>query len=642
MRRGLLLWLALVAPIAFAMPAAATQPSEVMQWRSGLSEINEGWATHEGDDPAWANPQFDDRGWQPVDLDNLGAARPGLRWYRLHVRVGPEHPNVQLLLEGGDGVYELYVNGVLMPEARLRPSVAVSRPTERVFSLSDDQGDFVLALRTHAPVHYAAWHLPLFLSVTLGMRTAIEYEHEALASERLLPVVPSLAINLLLVLAGLGSLALFTTQRHSRDYFFLGCYLLLIGVANGLLVCQLAGILPTAANFLLADPLSYLFTITQIEFTFSFTSRRVTRPWRAYELLILLMSVLVVLTWTGHLSTDRYVLVEAVLGLPAALLLPVMLFVWYRHGNREAGWLIFPSMLPIATNVLIDIGTASIYLGWKRLDFLDNPIPLGPIPLETVDLGSLLFLLAIAFVMFFRFTRVSRDQARSAAELNAAREIQQRLVPAALPNVPGYVIEAAYMPAQEVGGDFYQVLPQPDGATLIVIGDVSGKGLKAAMTGALAIGALRTLSSEGLGPAALLTRLNQQLLQTQDAGFVTCLCARIDADGGMNLCNAGHLAPYRNGVEVSIESGLPLGITADAAYAESFLRFELNDTLTLLSDGVLEARNAAGELFGFDRTLAVSTESAEKVAQAAKSFGQEDDITVLTLRFVPVATPPVP
>jgi serine phosphatase RsbU (regulator of sigma subunit) len=320
------------------------------------------------------------------------------------------------------------------------------------------------------------------------------------------------------------------------------------------------------------------------------------------------------------------------------LLLPVMLFVWYRRGNREAGWLILPSLLPTVTLFLFNLGGAFAGMfGWAHFAILLEPVPLGPVQLQVADLGILTFLFAMAFVMFFRFTRVSREQARTAAELNAAREIQQRLVPASLPKVYGYTLEAAYIPANEVGGDFYQVLAQSDGSTLIVIGDVSGKGLKAAMTGALAIGSLRTLSQQCLSPAALLTALNHQLLQSQETGFVTCLCARIFASGESAFSNAGHLAPYRNGAEVPIESGLPLGITAAAQYSESNLHLDPEDSLTLLSDGVLEARNSTGELFGFERTSAVSSRPAANIAAAAQAFGQEDDITVLTIRFTPVA-----
>ncbi|MGD0892865.1 MAG: PP2C family protein-serine/threonine phosphatase, partial [Terracidiphilus sp.] len=293
--------------------------------------------------------------------------------------------------------------------------------------------------------------------------------------------------------------------------------------------------------------------------------------------------------------------------------------------------LILPSLLPAATVSLYDLGTLSIFFGWQRLDFLDNPVPIGPITVQLGDFGDLLFLLAIAVVMFFRFTRVSREQARTAAELSAAREIQQRLVPASLPELAGFHIEAAYLPAQEVGGDFYQVLEQADGYALIVVGDVSGKGLKAAMTGALAIGALRTLAAENHSPGTLLARLNRQMLSTQESGFITCLCLRISMEGAVTLANAGHLSPYRSGEEIEIDSGLPLGLSAAAEYGETALQLAPGESLTLLSDGVVEAMNADHQLFGFERTAAISGQSANQIANTAELFGQEDDITVLTL-----------
>jgi serine phosphatase RsbU (regulator of sigma subunit) len=241
--------------------------------------------------------------------------------------------------------------------------------------------------------------------------------------------------------------------------------------------------------------------------------------------------------------------------------------------------------------------------------------------------------LSLGLALVLRFTRSAERDERLSAELDAARRVQAQLVPLRLPAVRNLRLQAAYLPAAEVGGDFYQVIPQPSGATLIVVGDVSGKGLKAAMTGTLAIGALRSLASEELSPAQILTRLNAQLAEASDGGFVTCLCARIGTDGSLILANAGHLAPYRNGEEMQVKSGLPLGIAPDATYCESAICLAPNDQLTFLSDGVIEARNPQGELFGFDRTAAISRQSADAIAHAALAFGQEDDITVLTLTF---------
>lgn len=627
--RKLPLLILLLFSVACAVGWAAA--AEVTEWRSGLTEINESWAMHDGDNMAWGSAGFDDSRWKTVDIEDMGAAQPGWHWFRKHVTVGPDYPKVKLLLEGGEGTYELYVNGQRVQGAGILSEFAVNRPVERVFALESDNGDFEIALRTYVTPSYKAYGLPLFLSVTMGRPTVIEYERQALESQRLYSVAPSVAINLLLVLAALGALALFASQRTQRDYLFLAIFLFLSGVSNGLWHLMQAGVLPLSLNFLVADPLIYFVSISLIEFTHSFARRRVGMGWRVYECLLLMPILVVPAVWLGYFSQDAYNLIEAGINAPLAFLLPGFLAYWYRQGNREAGLLILPSLLPTAMGVLYDLGLVSVYVGWKSLDVLIQPIQMSVFPLQISDAGSVLFLAAIGIVMFFRFTRVSREQMRSAAELAAAREIQQRLVPASLPTIEGFRIETAYLPAQEVGGDFYQVLEQKDGKHLIVVGDVSGKGLKAAMTGTLAIGALRALAADGLGPGELLTRLNRQLAQEPDGGFITCVCLRVSLSGRVVIANAGHPAPYRNGEEIVVDAGLPLGIASDVTYGESEFTLEAGETLTLISDGVLEAKNASRELFGFERTCGISQESAEKMAATAQQFGQEDDITVLTV-----------
>ncbi|MGO9339385.1 MAG: SpoIIE family protein phosphatase [Terracidiphilus sp.] len=609
------------------------------------SDIVTGWRVHDGDDPAWASPNFDDSAWETVRLDDLGSlkagwnpgsAKAGWRWFRLHLKLHENHPDLTLLIDGGENTYALYLNGVAVPGPQLGSSLRVKRPTERTVPLDVPGTDLEIALRTFTPPSYRVWHLPLFLTLGLGTPDAIESERQALESGRVYSAMPSISINLLLMLAGIAAFALYRSQRRHREYLWLGLYLFLQGTAYLCWGCQQAGVFPLSANFLFSDPLLYAIAIAQIEFTFSFGGQRVGRAWRAYEALLLVPLPLIWLTWQGQFSSDAYVVIEALILVPVAVLLPILLLIWYRRGNREAGWLILPSLLPAATVSLYDLGTLSIFFGWRRLDFLDDPILFGTVPVQMGDVGDLLFLFAIAVVMFLRFTRISREQARSAAELEAAREIQQRLVPACLPELPGFHLEAAYLPAQEVGGDFYQVLAQQDGYALIVVGDVSGKGLKAAMTGALAIGTLRTLADENLCPGVLMSRLNRQMLATQESGFITCLCVRLSPQGAVIMANAGHLSPYRGGEEIELDSGLPLGLTADAEYSETQIQLAPGDTLTLLSDGVVEAMNPQHQLLGFERVRAMSGDSAHEIAAAAQAFGQEDDITVLTVARVAV------
>lgn len=625
---------ALLLP-AWLAPAQNAAPAAVTQWRSGLIELDEGWVEHDGDNTAWSRPDFDDRPWKPVDLEDLGPAQPGWRWYRRRVNFGPDQPQVRLLLSGGLGTYELYVNGVRVPGPQLRSSVWVRRPAEAVFPLENDRGEFVIALRTRVPSCYAAWHMPQFTGVTIGLPTAIEYERQGLESQRLSGVPLSICINLLVCLAGLGSIALFVSHREQREYLFLGLYLFLVGISNGLAAEQASGLAPLSANFLIADPLFYAWIAAQIEFTYSFAGRRVGRGWRIYQGLLIVPIVLAILTWAGQFPSERYVLIEAAVTAPVGLVLSVLLFLWYRQGNREAGLLFLPNLAPAVSVGLYDLGTASISLGWGALNFLVEIVRIGPVMLALVDVGTVVFLLSIAVVMFFRFSRVSHEQALAAAELAAAREIQRSLVPDALPALTHCVIETAYLPAREVGGDFYQVLPRDDGSVLVVIGDVSGKGLRAAMTGTLAIGALRTLAAEITEPAQLLSRLNREIVRSSDGGFITCLCARLDVDGEVTIANAGHLPPYRNGAELTVPGGIPLGLFPDAAYPQSGFALSSGDRLTLMSDGVVEAQDAKGTLFGFERTQAISDRSSADIAAAAQQFGQEDDITVVKVTFTP-------
>jgi serine phosphatase RsbU (regulator of sigma subunit) len=180
-----------------------------------------------------------------------------------------------------------------------------------------------------------------------------------------------------------------------------------------------------------------------------------------------------------------------------------------------------------------------------------------------------------------------------------------------------------------VGGDFYYSALLSDGTMMLVLGDVSGKGLPAAMTVSTVMGALRNEST--LSPAKAMQNLNRVLYASNSGGFTTCLCARVDPDGSITLASAGHLPPYLNGAEVALPGALPLGVAPEVEYTESLLHLAPGGQLTMISDGVVEARSSVGELFGFEHTRRLSAGSAESLADAAQRFGQQDDITVLTL-----------
>jgi hypothetical protein len=616
--------------------SAIAQAQTALQWQQGLNPLNTGWRTQTSDNPAWASPAFNDSGWQPAVLNEPLPSTPGKdeeRWYRLRIDLPAEHPPLALLVDWSAGMYEVYVNGNLLPGAALLPTWRITSPKPRDFFI-DASGPVTIALRTRIPATFRHYQAGRFLHVSLGTAAAVADAVRAEQSRRLDSALIGISIHLLLALAALPLVLLSRLQRDHREYFWVGLnFLFLACYYFGWLAHQGFGAL--SQFFFLGLPALYLAPVAQIEFTFSFAGRPVTRVWRAYQVLLLAAApVLVPLLWWNHiLSAAPYDAIEAALLLPASAILPVLLLAWYRRGNREAGWLILPSLLPLFSICVADLGIVGGALGSAPLAALMHPIPLGELSFFVFDPGDLVYLLAIAAVVFLRFNEVSRQQARSAAELEAAQRVQSLLLRSAHAEGTRFRIEAVYRPAAEVGGDFFHAA-EIDGVTRIVVGDVSGKGLGAAMLVSALIGALD--ANRDTDPSALLKQLNEMLLLRQQGGFTTCLVLRVDLDGAVTLANAGHIPPYMDGREQSLDYGLPLGLVKDAFYNESTLVLRSGHQLTLVTDGVPEATDpTTGELFGFERTAAISTRSAEEIALAAQQFGQEDDITVLTLAFAP-------
>jgi serine phosphatase RsbU (regulator of sigma subunit) len=184
-----------------------------------------------------------------------------------------------------------------------------------------------------------------------------------------------------------------------------------------------------------------------------------------------------------------------------------------------------------------------------------------------------------------------------------------------------------------VGGDFNQIIPLPaDGSLLIVAGDVAGKGLQAGMLVALLVGAIRMAAELNADPLFILEALNRRLLGRGEA-HATCLAMRIAADGAVTLANAGHLPPYLNGTPVAMEGALPLGMIDSAEFTVTNFQLQENDRLMLASDGIAEATDEQGRLFGFERVeeLVARRMTAAEVATAAQNFGQKDDISVIAI-----------
>jgi hypothetical protein len=249
------------------------------------------------------------------------------------------------------------------------------------------------------------------------------------------------------------------------------------------------------------------------------------------------------------------------------------------------------------------------------------------------SIAQVLLLISLVYAVYRYIAEDRRKQAALEQEFKNAREVQQVLVPEELPSLPGFAVTSAYRPAQEVGGDFFQIIPLEGGSTLVLLGDVSGKGLKAAMAVSMIVGAARMVADFTSSPGEILNGLNRRLYGRLQGGFATCVAMRLDRNGNCTIASAGHPAPFLNEKELSLPGALPLGIEATAEYEETTVRVSTGDHFALYTDGLLEARNVSGELYGFERleNLFAGQPNAAEATLAAVNFGQDDDITVLTL-----------
>src|SRR5262245_10884179 len=194
-------------------------------------------------------------------------------------------------------------------------------------------------------------------------------------------------------------------------------------------------------------------------------------------------------------------------------------------------------------------------------------------------------------------------------ELEVARLIQHHFLPRELPDLPGWEIAAYYHPAREVGGDFYDVIPLADGRVAFVVGDVTDKGVPAALVMSATRSVLRATVQRLIEPGAVLQHVNDHLCPDMpEKMFVTCLYALLDPRSGLfRFANAGHDLPYvktRDGVAELRARGMPLGLMPGMVYEENEITLAPGDCVLLHSDGIVEAHSPAREMFGFPRLKA--------------------------------------
>jgi hypothetical protein len=361
---------------------------------------------------------------------------------------------------------------------------------------------------------------------------------------------------------------------------------------------------------------------------------------RGTVVVVALYAFLLMVGWPSswaRLAQRAESFLPALYAFPGVLALMIVAVALVRRKRLNTSrWLLAIStliaeLLTLARNMSI-VGLR--YTHWTLIGKLLNPLAVvHGVAIHPHTVTDTLVLAALVFAFYRDSVENRRRQETLEQEFRNARELQQVLIPEALPEVAGYALTSAYRPAAEVGGDFFQIIALEDGSTLVVLGDVSGKGLKAAMAVSLIVGVVRALADDYPEPARLLEQVNRRLCGRLQGGFATCVALRLYPDGRCDLATAGHPSPFLNDAELELPGAFPLGLSSMATYDEVCIQLDAPDHLALYTDGLLEARSSSGELYSFERlsVLLASRPTAEQATEAAVAFGQDDDITVLTL-----------
>jgi hypothetical protein len=684
--------------LAAAQPAGQTlgppaQTETVAHFTLGRSvfPLNGPWRFTVGDSPIdaktgkplWAEPDFDDSRWETVDLTPKdGAVDPisgtsgyvpgwtakghpgywGYAWYRIRVQVRA-WPGEALALAGPsdlDDAYQLFDDGILVGHfgdfAGGEPKVYYTRP--KMFPLSQpahggaqtgqnetapEDSTRVLAFRLWMEpfsVLYAPDAGGLHTAPVLGEAGAVAAGYQMRWLELIRAHASDAAEALLFCLLAVIAFTLILFDRADRVYLWMGALFLLVAVDHTLYaIGSWTDLQSIPISNLLLDGLTVPLIYAAFIMVWRVWFRQQRPAWlpRLTAALAVLVSASFILGEEVFFGLVPHAV--AIHCLTASVVLRLLLFaliVWVvvegiRHQGVE-GWLVLPVVL------LRAVGSFSFELQFFHIKMFWYPFG---VVFDLGQIADLLVAFIIALLLLRRLLKSVKRQRQVALDVKQAQEVQQVILPEAHVVLPGFTIESEYRPALEVGGDFFQIVPHAsDGSLLIVAGDVAGKGLRAGMLVALLVGGIRSTAETNAEPLNLLAALNRRLVGRADAQ-ATCLALRIEKDGAVTLANAGHMAPYLNGEPVEMEGALPLGMIKDAEFSVMRFKMKDGDRLVMLSDGIVEATDANGNLLGFERVreLLHRTSSAAEIAGSAQQFGQQDDISVISVTRVAVPQP---
>lgn len=655
------LFLTLCLPVFCATKAVEKEASAHFDFNSDrppIASLDGIWRFHPGDDPdgrlGWAQADFDDSAWALLRSDRPWNAQgywslSGYAWYRFTVTVPDGSQPLALELPPIATACEVYVDGARVGSAGSiaprfialseinfyvskypLPTVAVdsgSAPSPRTYQIA------VRVWHSRVAADYYAGG-PQQAGARIGLENLIGQDFQRQQDSANMVYVDAFSFAILAGVIGINILGLSFFRRKEREYLWFSLIPLSLG-ADAALSIYMVRIWHMVPLWDLVDgTLIAISQIAMVLFLRCVLDLPKSTAWKLLLLLAALSPLGVPLYWAEWVSVPISSLIEVGLILPAALWLLWTLVIGSLRGDTTARLLLAPVFLVEGLYVADNVVLSLWQLGFKvNPYFFEYPFFVANIHIHAYILARILFLLAMLGFLIFRFTGARRREDRMISSLEATRQVQRILLPEALPQIPGFTLDCVYRPAEMVGGDFFQALPTEHDGLLLILGDVSGKGLPASMVVAMLVGAARAQAAIATDPASLLAGLNRCMMGNRSASCATCLVCLIAADGSMTVASAGHPAPYRNGAEIELPGALPLGITSGAEYENRTVALAAGDRLVFLSDGIAEARDASGHLLGFDGVSPLLDQSADAIAHAAQAFGQEDDITVLTLRW---------
>jgi hypothetical protein len=657
---GILVCLGFGAVVSRAAEAPPSAPS-LIHTIEGMGRdavpLEGAWQFQIGDNPEWAAPGFNDSAWRQITAEDTWGSQgyysyTGFAWYRYHLTIDPTKGTPQemaLLIPQIDDAYELYWNGRLIgKDGELTPNTVwyISQPPQ-TFGMGHIESG-VLAIRVWKSL------LASNDSGTLGGFEGMPYLGGPIAIANRKTQIDYKWLRSQQFTFGLDSLYALVALLSLLGWFRDRMQWVLLAMAG-------YALMPIAGQFLsqMRIPFPYTFALGMLQPVLMLQdiclwilvllllqledSKRIVRLARLWIFAFMIafgLDGFVTIWWAAPWGRQMQ-LADAVLTciftpletFPIVLVIAALV---QRKRLDPARWAVAAAAFLTEMIFVLRNGASQFvrFTHWTLGDKLAAPLfTVNGNPVGSRQLANILLLISIVYAVY-RFSIENRKQQTALEqEFKNAAELQQVLIPDTLPMVPGFTVTSAYKPAQQVGGDFFQIIPVEDGSTLVILGDVSGKGLRAAMAVSLIVGAVRALAEDYPAPGHLLTQLNRRLFGRLQGGFATCLILLLQPDSTCIVASAGHPAPYLNKYEIEIPGALPLGVSQNTAYAECEVTTRPGDHLALYTDGLLEARNRTGELYGFERLdyLFSTPTNAADATEAAVNFGQDDDITVLTL-----------